>query len=234
MRRNRNRTNTLTTNSVEVVKDLAWLNNNVSCFEPEDEVLQDPFPDPLTPERLKETDVSIVRKKVPLKSTRRLKKQKSSGSKFERDHDTLKLKFIAKQIRMKRSKKKIKCNKRVYTQEDEEVSFSVQEQFKCGKEINVSEDEVIIIEDDVEEGDSPGEDLVEIENDCLTPPESVEKETVLTNEKIRQIVENFQPSHDSQDSCEIQLESLDLDLRETLDNVFVLLEVTGLLNYLTL
>ena len=169
MRRNRNRTNTLTTNSVEVVKDLARLNNNVSCFEPEDEVLQDPFPDPLTPERLKETDVSIVRKKVPLKSTRRLKKQKSTGSKFERDHDTLKLKFIAKEIRMKRSKKKIKCNKRVYTQEDEEVSFSVQEQFKCGKEINVSEDEVIIIEDDVEEGDSPGEDLVEIEDDCLTP-----------------------------------------------------------------
>merc|ERR1711915_70624 len=123
------------------------------------------------------------------------------------------------EIRMKRSKpKKVKCNERVYTQEDEEVSFSLQEQFKCEKEVNVSEYELIIIKDEEE---SPVEDPVEI--DCLSS-ESVEQKTILTNERIRQIVEKFQPSHDSQDSCGIQLESLDLDLRETLDNVFVLLE----------
>ena len=209
---------------VEIVKDLAKLNNNVSSYEPNDEILLDSFSNASSPKILVSEEVAFVRRKVQLKSTTRLKKHKYSGSKFERDHDTLKLKFFRKKYLLKRSKNWTKCSKKVpYIQEDEDISIKTE-----GEEVR--ENEVIVIESGIEEEESSVEEPREIDDGCFTP-EPVQQDTILTNERIYQIVENFQPSHfehGNQETLHISLDAqpFDPDLEETLENVFGLLEVT--------
>ena len=103
------------------------LNNNVSSFEPEDEILLESFKkedaelqgnDPVSSE-------VPVKKRVELQSSGRMVKHfKYWGSKFEIKHDTISLDkfFIKKTLRFKKQKKSRKP-KFIYI--DEEVSFKV-------------------------------------------------------------------------------------------------------------
>ena len=103
------------------------LNNNVSSFEPDDEILLESFKkedaelqgnDPVSSE-------VPVKKRVELQSSGRMVKHlKYWGSKFEIKHDTISLDkfFIKKTLRFKK-KKKSRKPKFIYI--DEEVSFKV-------------------------------------------------------------------------------------------------------------
>ena len=105
---------TVTTSVIELVPDLANLNNNVSCFDTQDEILLESIPnndyDLQTSQHLKtsldEKGIPSVRRKVQLKSKKKVGKMRYLGSKFERIHDTISLdRFFTKKA-LKRKKMK--------------------------------------------------------------------------------------------------------------------------------
>ena len=118
---------------VELVSDLAQINNNVSSFFTDDEILLESLKKEEV-ERLKDQDcVSVpVKKRVELQSSGRVFKHlKLWGSKFEIKHDAISLDkfFIRKALRNKKIKKS-RGSKHVYikSDDDDDVSFKVTEE----------------------------------------------------------------------------------------------------------
>lgn len=125
---------------VELVSDLALINNNVSSFFTDDEILLESLKKEEV-ERLKDQDcvsgdvqsVSVpVKKRVELQSSGRVfKNLKLWGSKFEIKHDAISLDkfFIRKALRNKKIKKS-RGSKHVYikSDDDDDVSFKVTEE----------------------------------------------------------------------------------------------------------
>jgi len=235
-----------------VVTNLALLNNNVSSYLTDDEIHEDclkidnpsdvsnsPSPNhspqnsgKLTP--LAEHDVPPVKKKIQLKSSKKLKKMKYYGSKFERNHDTRSLDkfFFRKVIQFSQTPIKV----------DEEVSFRLREEHLEKETEN----------DDVEEilEESILEEIVDL--DDFFPSEVGDLEladfdTSISSENLDLLVEKFsrkQKKVDSKDHEEDILfetqenvwmveneeipeynEEFEEHFRETLELAFDLLEV---------
>ena len=146
---------------VELVSDLALMNNNVSSFVTDDEILLESLKkeevDPLKDQNSVLRDVQSVsvpvKKRVQLQSSGRVFKHlKLWGSKFEMKHDAISLDkfFIRKALR----NTKIKKSKHVYIQieDDDDVSFKVtEEQLDIMKQNKTKEEVEISAENSLED-----------------------------------------------------------------------------------
>ena len=165
---------------VELVSDLALMNNNVSSFVTDDEILLESFKkeevDKLKGEDSVSRDVQSVsvpvKRRVELQSSGRVfKHHKFRGSKFEIKHDAISLDkfFIRKALR----NTKIKKSKPVYIkcEDDDDVSFKVTEEpldiMKQNKTKDEDESSESNAENSLEDLKDVIEDFFPTENDDL-------------------------------------------------------------------